>query len=139
LEERQPKDRDPACLDEKHFQLFVDFFLLAAGERAPLPALVTQAIVTPYGTNESGKLVHAVTIPWTAIIAQLSRDWNSAYEIPPEKWEELIAAAFDRAGYDKVTLTPRSNDHGRDATRANCHLPNGRRFFHSIHRRGLRP
>ena len=34
--------------------------------------------------------------------------------MPYEKWEELIAAAFDRSGYDEVILTPRSGDHGRD-------------------------
>ena len=37
-----------------------------------------------------------------------------AFEIPSYKWEELIAAAFDYAGYDEVILTPRSGDHGRD-------------------------
>ncbi len=26
----------------------------------------------------------------------------------------MVAAAFDRAGYDEVILTPRSGDHGRD-------------------------
>src|SRR5262249_58606614 len=30
-----------------------------------------------------------------------------------EKWEEIVAGAFNKAQYE-VTLTPRSGDHGRD-------------------------
>src|ERR1700674_1689501 len=29
-----------------------------------------------------------------------------------ERWEEIVAGAFKKAGYDEVTLTPRSGDHG---------------------------
>src|SRR5207249_1009544 len=29
-------------------------------------------------------------------------------------WEEIIAAAYQAAGFDEVTLTPRSADGGRD-------------------------
>ena len=31
-----------------------------------------------------------------------------------EKWEEMIAGAYSRAGFDEVILTPRSGDYGRD-------------------------
>src|SRR5262249_31163577 len=41
-------------------------------------------------------------------------DWRKAYEIPPHVWEEIIAGAYKNAGFDEVTLTPRSGDHGRD-------------------------
>ncbi|MGH7121549.1 MAG: restriction endonuclease [Acetobacteraceae bacterium] len=44
----------------------------------------------------------------------LGDHWELAFQIPPEKWEELIAGAYKRAGWDTVTLTPRSGDHGRD-------------------------
>ena len=37
-----------------------------------------------------------------------------AFQISPEKWEEIIAGAYNRAGFDEVTLTPRSGDLGRD-------------------------
>jgi restriction system protein len=37
-----------------------------------------------------------------------------AYQLRPEQWEELVAGAFKKAGYDDVTLTPRFGDHGRD-------------------------
>jgi restriction system protein len=44
----------------------------------------------------------------------LNQDPNVAFQIPPEKWEEIIAGAYHRAGFEEVTLTPRSGDHGRD-------------------------
>jgi restriction system protein len=37
-----------------------------------------------------------------------------AFQIPPSKWEEIIAGAYSKAGFDEVTLTPRSGDFGRD-------------------------
>jgi len=42
------------------------------------------------------------------------RDPTVAFQIPPHKWEEMIAAAYKKAGFDEVTLTPRSGDRGRD-------------------------
>jgi restriction system protein len=47
-------------------------------------------------------------------VQRLQSDWTLAYQLPPEKWEEIIAGAFKRARYDEVVLTPRSKDHGRD-------------------------
>ena len=45
----------------------------------------------------------------------LLEDPDSAYQIPPRKFEELIAGAWERTGYfDEVILTPRSGDKGRD-------------------------
>ncbi|WP_439375522.1 restriction endonuclease [Bradyrhizobium sp. DASA03120] len=34
--------------------------------------------------------------------------------MPSRIWEEIIAGAFVKAGFDEVVLTPRSGDHGRD-------------------------
>ncbi|MGX1320768.1 restriction system protein [Bradyrhizobium sp. USDA 377] len=48
------------------------------------------------------------------MVRVLGQDWTEAFRVPPEKWEEIVAGAFDRAGYDQVTLTPRSGDFGRD-------------------------
>jgi restriction system protein len=44
----------------------------------------------------------------------LERNPEEMYAIPPHTWEEIIAAAYERAGFDRVTLTPRSGDFGRD-------------------------
>lgn len=35
-------------------------------------------------------------------------------QIPPTDWEQIVAPAFDHAGYYEVTLTPRSGYQGRD-------------------------
>jgi len=44
----------------------------------------------------------------------LRSDWTIAYQLSPYKWEEIVAGAFKKAGYDDVILTPRSGDLGRD-------------------------
>jgi restriction system protein len=76
--------------------------------------------VTPNGgcggkaQSDKGRLVEAVSIPWFDIIALLKRDPDAAFQIPPERWEEIVAGAYKRAGFDEVILTPRSGDYGRD-------------------------
>lgn len=79
-----------------------------------LPALLVQGIVTPIGNTGDGRLIEALSIPWEMIVRLLSQNWELAFQIPPDKWEELIAASFHQASYDEVILTPRSRDHGRD-------------------------
>ena len=73
-----------------------------------------QAVIRPGDQTDEGKIIEAVTLPWFDIIALLEKDPNAAFEIPPERWEEIIAGAYKRAGFDDVILTPRSGDHGRD-------------------------
>lgn len=102
------------ALDDRQRSLFIDSVLLGQGNEPDSPALVVQAIVEPYGQTPEGKLIHALATPWSAIVKTLKHDWKNAYQIPSDKWEELVAGAFDRAGYDQVILTPRSGDHGRD-------------------------
>jgi restriction system protein len=59
-------------------------------------------------------LIEAVTIPWFEIIALLRKDPSIAYQLSWQKWEEIIAGAYKKAGFDEVTLTRRSGDYGRD-------------------------
>src|SRR3954467_12909633 len=82
-------------------------------------ALSLSGIITPLRKTDQGLLVNSTAYVWDAIALKLQGDWSLAYQIPPASWEEIIAGAFDRAGYE-VILTPRSGDHGRDviATRA---------------------
>jgi restriction system protein len=42
------------------------------------------------------------------------KDPELMYQLNPRKWEELIAGAYELAGFDEVILTPRSGDKGRD-------------------------
>jgi restriction system protein len=55
-----------------------------------------------------------VTIPWFDIIQILTKNPRAAFEIPWDKWEEIIAGAYKQSGFEKVILTPRSGDYGRD-------------------------
>jgi restriction system protein len=77
-------------------------------------SLLLQAVVVPGVKTDEGQLIEAVALPWFEIIAALSRNPSLAYQIKDRKWEEIIAGAYQRAGFDEVTLTPRSGDLGRD-------------------------
>jgi restriction system protein len=77
-------------------------------------SLLLQAVVVPGAKTDEGLLIEAVALPWFEIIELLSRDPSLAYQIKDRKWEEIIAGAYQRAGFDEVTLTPRSGDFRRD-------------------------
>jgi restriction system protein len=77
-------------------------------------AVSLSSIITPLRKTTEGSLVKATGAVWMKIVEHLGEDWSRAFEIPPEKWEEIIADAFDKAGFDEVTLTPRSGDYRRD-------------------------
>jgi hypothetical protein len=79
-----------------------------------LAVIVPETLVLRGERTQEGTIIEAVTAPWFEIIELLARDPNAAFELPPEKWEEIVAGAYHKAGFDKVTLTPRSGDHGRD-------------------------
>lgn len=74
---------------------------------------VTSLIIPDHQSLE-GVLVKSTSLVWEAIVAKLSDDWMRAFDIPPHTWEEIVAGAFHKAGFDQVTLTPRSGDLGRD-------------------------
>lgn len=64
--------------------------------------------------TREGALVRAVGVPWFAVMERIRKDPASIYQIDPRTWEEIIAGAYERAGFDEVILTPRSGDKGRD-------------------------
>src|SRR5690606_36263800 len=82
-------------------------------EKASLPALLTQVVVERGEKTPDGTLIMAVAPAWHAIVRIIEQDPESVFRIPPEKWEEIIAGAYERDGFD-VILTPRSGDGGRD-------------------------
>ena len=79
-----------------------------------LGSLLLLTVVVPGANTTEGKLIEAVTIPWFEMIAYILKDPTAMFKIPPRKWEEIIAGAYKQAGFDEVTLTPRSGDYGRD-------------------------
>lgn len=76
--------------------------------------LLLQTVIVPGAAASEGRLIEAVTIPWFDIIALLKENPSIAYQISPDKWEEIVAGAYKRSGFDEVILTPRSGDYGRD-------------------------
>jgi restriction system protein len=87
---------------------------LVLRESNALPQLVMKTIIVPGEKTNEGLLIEAVAVPWFDIIEILKRDPNAAFEIPWRTWEEIIAGSYKKAGFDEVTLTPRSDDLGRD-------------------------
>lgn len=77
-------------------------------------SILLRCVVEKLGVEEDGELIRAITPAWQAVVDQLGKDWSHAFDISSRAWEEIIAATFDKAGYDEVLLTSRSGDHGRD-------------------------
>lgn len=88
--------------------------IFKSSSKGRMPALDVKGIIIPERADDVGILVKSTSLVWRAIVERLHADWNEAYSIPANVWEEIIAGAFNKAGFDQVTLTPRSGDHGRD-------------------------
>lgn len=71
-------------------------------------------LIVPKRRTAQGILLASTTKLLGEVVRVLSSDWSQAYQIPPDRWEEIVAGAFEKDGYDHVTLTPRSRDLGRD-------------------------
>jgi restriction system protein len=78
------------------------------------PELTLAALLVVGDKTREGDLVTAVALPWFEIVRLVTQDPAAAMQIEPRRWEEIIAGAYQRAGFDEVELTPRSGDKGRD-------------------------
>ncbi|AHE55037.1 restriction endonuclease [Sphingomonas sanxanigenens] len=95
---------------------YPDDEVISAEDQAALDGLplLSQSIVERREKTKDGTLIKVVGPIWGRIVDILRTDWNAAYQLPPERFEELVAGAFEREGYHDVILTPRSGDCGRD-------------------------
>ncbi|WP_315737746.1 MULTISPECIES: restriction endonuclease [unclassified Bradyrhizobium] len=75
--------------------------------------LVVSGLIIPEKRVGEGILLKSASSIWDEIARRLSNDWNVAYQLSPQTWEEIVAGAFHKSGYE-VVLTPRTGDHGRD-------------------------
>lgn len=66
------------------------------------PQFLIKTLLTFKEKTDEGKLVQAINIPWFDIIDLLVKDPNAAYEIPPEKWEEIIAGDIIKQDLKKL-------------------------------------
>jgi hypothetical protein len=76
--------------------------------------VLLSTIIIPGETTAEGVVVEAVAIVWLELLKALKADTSLAFRIDPFKWEEIMAAAYKSAGFDRVIRTPRSGDFGRD-------------------------
>ena len=79
------------------------------------PEFIVKAVLE-FGDDEAeGTLVRAAALPWYDIMEWLTKDPQAAYQIDARRWEGILAGAYERSGqFDKVILSPRSGDKGRD-------------------------
>jgi restriction system protein len=111
-----------AHFSQHEVNLQVEAFAIAGGRgtllplvnAAAIPSLLLQTVIVAGARTNEGTLIEAIALPWFDIIAFLKADPSIAFQLPWQKWEEIIAGAYKNAGFEEVTLTPRSGDHGRD-------------------------
>ena len=77
------------------------------------PCLI-QSVISIKEKVDEGHIIKLIEPAWSEIISLISKNPHIMHEIPYRKWEEIIAAAYDKARFDEVTLTPHSGDLGRD-------------------------
>ena len=82
--------------------------------KPPITPVALQALITLQGKTVDGDLVRVIEPAWMAVFALLKSDPDALHKLSPRQFEELVAASYDKAGYDEVILTPRSGDFGRD-------------------------
>ncbi len=81
---------------------------------ADIVSLSLSGLIIPEKNVAEGQVICSTSGIWVELIRSLSSNWEQAFSITPEKWEEIVAGGLKRWGYDEVILTPRSGDHGRD-------------------------
>ncbi len=81
---------------------------------ADVPSILLQAVVLVGEKTTEGRLIEAVGPAWKEIVRFTKEDPSFLFKIDPRKLEELIAGAYQKAGFTEVVLTPRSGDFGRD-------------------------
>lgn len=96
-------------LDAPHGSATVSWI---AQEDAPQIDLNAELVVQG-DKSEEGRLVLGVRIAWHEIIRYFGDHPEEIFNIDPRRFEELIAGAYEREGYD-VILTDRSGDKGKD-------------------------
>jgi restriction system protein len=64
------------------------------------PALTVYSLIIPERQVHEGILIRSTSDLWAEIVQRLNSDWSAAYQLRPEQWEELVAGAFQKAGYE---------------------------------------
>ena len=91
----------------------LDAISRAKQARDETPGILLQAVIVPGEATHEGVLVEAVAVPWFEIMEIIAKDPDAIYQIGSRKWEEIIAGAYRKLGFE-VVLTPQSGDGGVD-------------------------
>ena len=83
------------------------------------PRLLLQVVITLGDRTSEGRIIESVEAFWLEIARLMQRDPSVIYQIDDRMWEEIIAGAYTKAGFEEVILTPRSGDYGRDVIAVN--------------------
>ena len=78
------------------------------------PSVCFGAIVEVQSRLPEGEVVKLLDPFYSELVLRLIQNPDTFQEIGPRMLEEIVAASYDRAGFDEVILTPRSGDQGRD-------------------------
>lgn len=82
--------------------------------REDAPPLSFSAIVKTQDKTKEGTIISLLAPAYARLLKELREDPSIIYQIDPFVWEEIIAGAYEKEGFDEVILTPRSGDLGRD-------------------------
>lgn len=63
---------------------------------------------------EEGNRIKLIKPIYKALVNKIILNPNFINEINPHVWEEIIAATYDKEGFDEVIITPKSGDFGID-------------------------
>jgi restriction system protein len=124
VEDIQPGDPCPSCGSiKREIVVHVESAVIAIqvvsptiviGPPANTPGVLLSAVVDFGARVPDGDMIVAVLPAWRQIIDILNSDPAAVLRMDPRKWEEIIAASYEAAGFDEVILTPASGDLGRD-------------------------
>lgn len=87
---------------------------------APPPSfselLIGASLVGSSEKTDEGQLIALITPLWRRILDELLRNPDLLLDrlLDPRQFEEFVAGAYDQKGWERVILTPRSGDRGRD-------------------------
>ncbi len=63
---------------------------------------------------DEGNRIKFIRPIYKALVNKIIKNPNFIDEINPHTWEEIIAATYDKEGFDEVIVTPKSGDYGID-------------------------
>ncbi|MDH2406839.1 hypothetical protein QCM77_44475 [Bradyrhizobium sp. SSUT18] len=88
-------DLEPISDLEKIEETKLGIKLLVEGARSKTrPSFTIAGLIIPEKPVAEGILIRDTSIIWEELARKVTSDWREAYQVPSERWEELLAGAF---------------------------------------------